>query len=391
MNFSPYPISVPLPANPPLILNTQSGQFLPMSNFMDDNQQLVAPPGYSFVAANILPVQNSINTMQYLNIQQHIQHQSNQPSLQKRKSNCQTWNSASISSLQNNNEIMQISQIGAVQLVARKASKFIYLEKHEKEFLKGQLVENAYLSLQNIFHKAGCLVGKIEGKGYVTKFKIYKFKDLHYAQAMFELIVEHIQIEELTMSVDMKKGRFYRYGINIELVVAESDIDALTETLQLLNLRPIFFKGEALNEESSLGLWATSIEKNRSRPVEFDCDDIEPRGSNRVSPQKTTDLVDKTRRSFSCLSINIDGEPMHLDIKITPEDTAKISHECLDRLRRSVSKSLSICNDVGIKSLSMEEFTTIYSNSSGSSGKQRLSSLSSKSLHNISGSSKSLS
>merc|ERR1712034_81774 len=51
-----------------------------------------------------------------------------------------------------------------------------------------------------------------------------------------------------------------------------------------------------------------------------------------------------------------------------PEDTAKISPECLDRLRRSVSKSLGVCNDCGsFKSLSLEEFTNIVSSGSSKS------------------------
>lgn len=374
MNINTYTaVSSPALQNLPLILNTQSGQFLPMSNFMDANQQLVAPPGYSFVPANVLPVQNSLNTMQYLNIQQHIQHQSPQqqhrPQVKKKQSNCQTWSSSYIADLQNNDELMQISKIDSPELVAEKASKFIYLEKHEKEFLKGQLVENAYLALQNLFRKAGCLVGEIEGRGYVTKFKIYKFKDLHYAQAMFDLIVEHIQIKELAMHVDMKEGRFYRYGIEIKMAVAESEIDTLTETLQLLNLRPIFVRGEAFDKETGLDLGSTSLEKNRSRPIEYDCNDLESQDSNgpQAKSRKYTS-ADNLLRSFNRLSISIDGEPMHLDINMGPEDTAKISPECLDRLRRSVSKSLGVCNDCGsFKSLSLEEFTNIVSSGSSKS------------------------
>jgi hypothetical protein len=366
-------------------LDAETGQFIPVSNFVDGQQQIVAPPGFTFVPANVIPAQSSRNTMQYLNMQQHIQqheidyaaqqqyyHQTNrQYPPQQRHHNFQSWNSSYITDLENNREMMQISEIGPPEAVVSKACRFISLGKHEKEYLKGKLVQNVYLSLQGLFRNVGCLVGEAEGNGYVTKIKVYKFKNLHYAPAMFELATEHIKIKELSMATDMKKGRFYRYGIEMKIVVDKSEVDALTEVLQLLNLRPVFVKGDAFEEPSDLGLGLSimSLEKNRSRPIEYDYEDLEPQDSNTSETDSSKEKKNNARpvlKAFTRLSIDIDGKPMHLDIQKGSDDTTQITEESLEKLRKSISQSQSVCNDRGFKSVSMDRLVSFSSNSTPS-------------------------
>jgi hypothetical protein len=293
--------------------------------------------------------------------------------------------------LKDDEGMMKIAQIGNPEAVAGKASKFIYLQKHEKEFLKSELVENTFLCLQNLFRDSNYFVGEIEGKGYVTKFKIYKFKDLHYAQSMFELVKEHIDVVEIAMQVDIKKGRFYRYGIQVQMSVKRSEVEVLTEVLQLLNLRPIFVKGEAYSSSfekdlnifesleksvgfetpefelafpSDAGFARKPMEKNRSRPV-FDLTgedlaNLEPEDSMISNKSITEKLEEKRRkcngvlRSFNCLTIDIGGNKMNLDIKVEAGDTAVISKESLSELRKSVARSLSTCAERRYRSVSID-------------------------------------
>merc|ERR1712096_182096 len=140
--------------------------------------------------------------------------------------------------------------------------------------------------------------------------------------------VEHIKIQELTMKVDMKKGRFYRYGIEFKIGVDISQIDTLTEILQLLTLRPVFVKGKAFQNEKKeekeeedvdLGLTIKTLEKNRSRPHLLDAETLEPMDSggsksSKRSQRSKSGSVDRMLKSFNRLSLSIGGKPTHLDI-----------------------------------------------------------------------------
>jgi hypothetical protein len=57
----------------------------------------------------------------------------------------------------------------------------------------------------------------------------------------------------------MTPGKFFRYGLQIELVVNEQDVDYVTEVLR--SLRPVFVEGKALKEQKQLDFKTLFCEK----------------------------------------------------------------------------------------------------------------------------------